>query len=289
MQTISAPMQAMLISLAEFIPNLVQAIIVLVLSLWVARFAGRSMHRALGKTRADPELSLLISRVIKIGLSALGFVVALEQVDFDLTGFVTGLGIVGFTIGFALQDVSKNLIAGLLLLLQQPFDIGDAIEVSGFAGVVTHINLRATTLRTFDGVEVHIPNTDVYAKVVRVFAASYHRRLDLVLLTGDARAEEAKLLALDAVRSVPGVVHRQPQPRGLIQGIETAGSRVLVWFWVDLGEGNVAKVGDAVVRAVHAALMAEGHTPRSVLLSPPQPDVMGGARITPKAPRAMGA
>lgn len=282
MEGLTRPTEQMLVSILEFLPKLVQALVVLALSLWIAGLAARALHRALSRSQADPEITLLVSRVVKIGLAGLGLVVALEQVDFDLTGFVTGLGIIGFTIGFALQDVSKNLVAGLLLLLQQPFDIGDAIEVSGYAGVVTHINLRATTMRTFDGVEVHIPNTDVYAKVVRVFGGDYYRRLDMTVLTGTSDAERAKEVALAAIVGVPGVVTHRPTPRGLVLGVEAAGSRVLVWFWVDLSATLVVDAGDAAVRQVHQALVDADLQPRGVTLASPQPDVMGGIKPKPK-------
>ncbi|OQY35105.1 MAG: hypothetical protein B6I38_01835, partial [Anaerolineaceae bacterium 4572_5.1] len=99
-----------------------------------------------------------------------GLFLGLQQVEFNLTGFVTGLGIVGFTIGFAFQDIAKNFMAGMLLLLQQPFDIGDSIEVAGYAGTVTDIEIRSTALRTFDGRHVIIPNAEVFTGVITNFS-----------------------------------------------------------------------------------------------------------------------
>src|SRR5690606_22362434 len=135
-------------SLAEqivlFVPKLVSAGVVFFVGLYLAGWASRAAATAARHRTKDPELILLIERVVRIGCISLTAVVSLGQVAFDLTSFVTGLGIMGVTIGFALQDVAKNFVAGLLLLLQQPFDVGDAIEVSGQAGVVTAIHFRAT-------------------------------------------------------------------------------------------------------------------------------------------------
>lgn len=268
----------------EFLPKLVQALVILVLSIWLAGLAGRALGRTLRASRLDNEIALLVARVTRIGMLSVGLVVALEQVDFDLSGFVAGLGIVGFTIGFALQDVSKNLVAGLLLLLQQPFDIGDAIEVSGYAGVVTGINLRATSIRTFDGVEVLIPNTDVYAKVVRVFGLAHFRRLELTVQAASDDAAAVKRASLTGLAAVSGAIQDRPGPKAMILSIDRTGAKVLLWFWTDLASNAAVDVGDAAVRAVRDALAAEGLEPTSVSLAAPHPDVMGGVKLRPKRP-----
>jgi small-conductance mechanosensitive channel len=95
-----------------------------------------------------------------------GVVVSLQQVNFDVTAFLTGVGILGFTVGFALQDVSKNFVAGLLLLLQQPFVIGETIQVTGYTGEVTAITMRATEIKMEDGQLVMIPNATVFTSPI---------------------------------------------------------------------------------------------------------------------------
>jgi small-conductance mechanosensitive channel len=90
----------------------------------------------------------------------LGTVVALGQVNFDVTGFVAGLGVAGVTIGFALQDIARNFVAGIILLIRQPFDIGDAVEVGDYAGSVLDITTRDTVLKTWDGEMVILKGGD---------------------------------------------------------------------------------------------------------------------------------
>ncbi len=96
-----------------------------------------------------------------------------------MTAFLTGLGILGFTVGFALQDVMKNFAAGVLLLLQKPFRVGESISVAGFDGTVTAIDLRSTEIRTFDGRIVILPNADVLNHAIVNFTRSAHRRIEL--------------------------------------------------------------------------------------------------------------
>jgi small conductance mechanosensitive channel len=85
----------------------------------------------------------------------------------------------GFTIGFALQDVSANFVAGFLLLIQQPFDIGNFIEVAGYDGKVLAVDLRATELLTSDGRRVMIPNSEVFSNPIINFTRTERRRIAL--------------------------------------------------------------------------------------------------------------
>lgn len=81
---------------------------------------------------------------------------------------VGGLGLTGFALGFALRDAVSNLIAGLLILLYQPFGHGDKIKVGGNSGTVIDINFRYTVLRTDDGTIVHVPNGTMFSNPVAV-------------------------------------------------------------------------------------------------------------------------
>jgi small-conductance mechanosensitive channel len=154
-------LQDFLTRLVLFVPKLVVSLVVFGITLVVAGSLSRIVRRAMEQRDASAELTLLMSKITRWTVIILGSLVALQQVDFDIAAFLAGLGILGFTIGFALQDVSKNFVAGLLLLLQQPFDIGDTIAVGEFLGTVVTVDLRVTELRTADGRNVLIPNADV--------------------------------------------------------------------------------------------------------------------------------
>ena len=149
-----------------------------------------------------PELTILIGTITRWTVIVLASVLSLEQVDFDLSAFLTGLGIVGFTIGFAIQDVSKNFVAGLLILLQQPFDLGDTIEVGAYSGVVLEVDLRATEIRTFDGRFVTIPNADVFTSPIVNFSRASRRRVNLEIgVDYDSDLAQVTQVTLEAVRA----------------------------------------------------------------------------------------
>jgi small conductance mechanosensitive channel len=158
--------QNLLTAVILFLPRIIAAIVVLIVSLLLAGLSSRLLRSALERRKFGREFTQFICEVTKWSVICLGIVVSLQQVDFDVTAFLTGVGILGFTVGFALQDVSKNFIAGLLLLLQQPFMIGETIQVTGYTGEVTAISMRATTLKMDDGQVVLIPNATVFTSPI---------------------------------------------------------------------------------------------------------------------------
>ncbi|MCB0234993.1 MAG: mechanosensitive ion channel, partial [Anaerolineae bacterium] len=156
-QALTAAFQNTVLSL----PNIISAVVIFVVMLVVAALAAKFVQRASQRRGIRLEATLLLSRATRWIIIAIGIVWALQQVNFNVTGFVAALGILAFTIGFALQDISKNFVAGILLLWQQPFNIGDVISVAGFTGKVSDVSIRATEMRTFDGLQVLIPNSEV--------------------------------------------------------------------------------------------------------------------------------
>ncbi len=174
----------LLIAGVDFIPKLVVAIVVFLVSLVLARLGGRAVGRVAFARGVDEEIRKLLRRLTTVAVIVVGTVVALDQVDFDVTGFIAGIGLIGFTLGFAFQDIAKNFMAGILILLQQPFDIGDAIQVSGYEGTVTDVDIRATTIKAWDGQQVIVPNAEVYTSSIINYSKYPARRIVLALGLG---------------------------------------------------------------------------------------------------------
>jgi small-conductance mechanosensitive channel len=123
-----------------------------------------------------------------------------------LASFIASLGIFGLLIAFALQDITKNFAAGVLLLLQRPFGLEDRIRVEPFEGVVTDISLRATVLRTSDGQEVLIPNAQVYSGAITNLTRYPKRRYSVpIVLPLAIDPVMARQLLEAALRRVPGI------------------------------------------------------------------------------------
>lgn len=246
-------LEQLVVQLLAFLPNLLASLVIFFGSLFLASFFYRGVRKALQLRRVNLEISMAVGTIAYWIVLILGTSAALSQVGFDLTAFLAGVGIVGFTIGFALQDVSKNFVAGLLLLLQQPFNLNDAIEVAGFSGTVLTVDLRATTLRTFDGRLVQIPNGDVFTSPIVNFTRANQRRVELqVGVVEGTDLEKARVEGLAAIRAIPGVLEK-PAPRAVFQMFGNTGIQMTFYYWVDTTTVDLLDAQDAGMVGINRA------------------------------------
>ena len=265
-----------LMATLKFLPDLIAAMVILTIGVWVAAWLEKLVRRWLERRHTTPSLVALFSQITRWGTIGLATTMALQQVGFNVTAFLTGVGILGFTVGFALQDVSKNLMAGILLLLQQPFDLGEAIQVNDFAGTVEEISLRATRIRTFDGRVVYLPNADVYPSAIVNFSRAEKRRIEVqVGVAYGTDLGRAKAVALEALQSVPGL-RDDPAPVAVFHTFNDASIDMSVYFWVGPAVASLWEAKDAAVQAIQAAFAQEGieipYPTHTVLLeNPPSP------------------
>lgn len=237
-----------------FLPKVILALVVFVIGLYVAGLTSRLVRRAMQRRKTDPEAALLVTKIARWSVIFLAAMVALQQVDFNVTAFLTGLGILGFTVGFALQDVSKNFIAGLLLLIQQPFDVGDSIKVTDFAGTVMVIDLRATEIHTFDGQIVLIPNADVFTNPIINYTRAKKRRVEVSVGVGyESDLEEVARLATDAIASVPGLLD-DPAPIVHYQAFGPSTIDWTIYYWIDTAQTDPFTARDVGMQNIKVAL-----------------------------------
>ncbi|MBW2425474.1 MAG: mechanosensitive ion channel [Deltaproteobacteria bacterium] len=187
-------------------------------------------------TSSGPQMSELARRIVVQTTSrlvlALGVFVALSQVGVNVTALIAGLGIVGFIVGFALQDTLGNFAAGAMILIYRPFDVGDVIEAAGVLGTVDHMNLVSTTFLTFDNQMLIVPNSRIWGDVIRNATALEQRRVDLAFpLTLDADVESAEALFETMCREHPSVLE-DPPPAIRVQKVTGEGLLFVVRPWV---------------------------------------------------------
>jgi small-conductance mechanosensitive channel len=154
--------------------------------------------------------------------------------------------------------VAKNFVAGILLLVQQPFDIGEVIETSEYAGTVLDISLRATEMRTFDGRYVFIPNADVFVNPLINYSRAPRRRINLqVGVATDADLEQVSRVALEAVRSLPAVLE-DPPPQVVFSEFGASSMDFTLYYWIDTEQAGTYEATDAGVKALYSAFAREG-------------------------------
>jgi small conductance mechanosensitive channel len=148
----------------------------------LAQLAEKLARRGLASSKV--HLSRLLERMIisTVGnlVLVLGVLIALSQIGISLGPLLAGLGIVGFVIGFALQDSLSNFASGMMILFYRPFDVGDTVEAGGVFGKVSSMSLVNTTFLTFDNQTIILPNNMVWSGVIKNVTAQRQRRVDLV-------------------------------------------------------------------------------------------------------------
>ena len=153
-------------SLLRALPGMFRGMLVLLVFWLVASVGRRFIALAAPRVRADTGVVLLLSRIYYYGILIFGIITALQAGGLNVTALVTGLGLTGFALGFALKDVLSNLLSGIMLLLYRPFNIGDQIRMGEYEGIIETIRMRDTLVRAPDGRLIVIPNTKLITEVV---------------------------------------------------------------------------------------------------------------------------
>jgi len=156
------------------LPNIVLAAIIFALFLLLASFASSLTRRTLLHRRSHVGLAILFARLIQTIIAVVGFLISLSVVapSFQVSDLVKLLGVGTVAIGFAFQNILQNFLAGILLLLEEPFRLGDLISVTGIEGNVRDVQTRATVITTKEGRKVVIPNAVLFTNPVAVESKS---------------------------------------------------------------------------------------------------------------------
>jgi small-conductance mechanosensitive channel len=232
------------------------------LATWGAFWLAKTIRQVLAE---DILPSLSLPRGVGNSVSSLsyyvvlffGLLAALAAAGFQVGQLTLVLGALGVGIGFGLQDVVRNFVAGLILMFERPIQRGDTVEVAGMTGIVREIGLRATTVTTFDGAEVVVPNGMLIAdKLVNWTLTGTRRRISIELSTvyGADPQRTVKLLE-EIARSVDGV-SLSPAPNVIVTGL-TAGTldfSVRVWTreladWVQVRSNLAMRIREGLAEA----------------------------------------
>ena len=242
-------------SLLEAIPRIGIGVAIFVIALVAAKLIRRFLTPVLTKRRTE-SFGRVVSKLIAWLIIAFGFLFGVAAIfpSVKPVDLLAGLGIFSIAIGFAFQDILSNLLAGILLLIRQPFEAGDQIEVSGERGTVQAITIRETQIKTFDGEKIIIPNAEVYQNVIRVQTAYGPKRTTIGIGLDDwedlDRATEVITGALDGIDGI------EPDPAIQVYFHEFADSttNLEVRYWTQPEQAEVRRMLDLAVRAIAAAL-----------------------------------
>jgi small conductance mechanosensitive channel len=143
------------------------SLLVVALALLAARIVRATTMRSLARHRAQANATILLGNVAQLVVLVVGILVVLAIYTQSAFGWIlTSFGVVGIVVGLSLQDILKNFFAGVWILIERPFSIGDEIEIDGYTGGVEEISFRTTSLRTADGRQVIVPNGNLMTSAV---------------------------------------------------------------------------------------------------------------------------
>ena len=227
----------------------------------VGQVVRRSVRTLNERSRHRQNLGLVLGRLAQAGMMLLGLLVALMVIfpSFKAADLIQLLGIGSVAIGFAFRDILQNFLAGILILLTEPFRIDDQIRFKEFEGTVEDIHTRATTVRTYDGRRVVIPNAELFTNAVVVNTAFERRRLeyDIGIGYGD-QIDEAKAVIMAALSGIDGVL-AEPEPDVLVVALAPSSVNLRVRWWVTPPRrADALDLQDRVLTAVKTALTDHG-------------------------------
>ncbi len=209
-----------------FAINFAIFLVILFVAKIVGNVLGKVVHKAMsGKKLNASDLlkDFFVTSTKKIVL-LLGFVMGLGQLGIDIGPLLAGLGVLGFVIGFALQDTLGNFAAGIMILLYRPYDIGDVVEVAGQTGKVDAMSLVSTILLTPDNQKLTVPNGAIWGGVIRNVTANDTRRVDMTFGIGYGDDMDKAGAIIEEIVKSHDLVLADPAP--VIQVAELADSSV---------------------------------------------------------------
>jgi small-conductance mechanosensitive channel len=253
--------QNMINGFMVLLPNIILALIVFAFFFFVAGRIKGLVKRLTRKHRQARNLGLVLGRLAQGVTILIGLFIALSIVipSFKAGDLVQLLGISGVAIGFAFRDILQNFLAGILILLTEPFQIDDQIVFKDFEGTVENIQTRATTIRTYDGRRIVIPNSELFTNSVTVNTAFENRRLeyDVGIGYGDD-IDRAKQLMLQAIHSVDSVL-QDPAPEALVMELAESTVNIRARWWIKPPRrADALDSRDKVISAIKKKLVENG-------------------------------
>lgn len=239
----------------ERLPALIAAVIILCLTRYAANLAQRLSTKVGKRTIKSHSLQLLLAKTSFVTAWVVGILTAsvFAFPSLRLGDLIAALGLSSVAIGFAFQDIFKNFLAGVLLLLQEPFRINDQVIIGDYEGTVEQIDIRTTQIRTYQGERVLLPNSTVFTSAVKVRTAYGQRRTDLgVGVDYNTPLSEVAELLQETITQVEGVLS-DPTPEIDLVSFGDSSIDFVVRYWTLPQQKRVRQVQTRAIIAIKKA------------------------------------
>lgn len=238
-------------------PSWLVAIGILIIAWLLAKLVRALVRKAVSRTSTQGHVDILVSRAAGGFVIFLGILSALSEIGMSLSAAMATLGLASVGIGFALQDVLSNFFAGVILLIQHPFQIGDQVRLSDQEGVVENVRMRDTQLLTFAGERVFVPNKTVFNSPIINFSSTPSLREEVrIALKYAADIPGARRIAREAMAATGGI-QEQPAPTVMVEP-EKEHVVLALRFWTGSERSHLAKVNSELSERLMSRLQKEG-------------------------------
>lgn len=256
--------------------NILTFILTILLATWISNFIRYFLEKEVFP-RSDLKQGVpnTISLMVKFTFILMGILLAFSAAGIQMDKLAILMGALGVGIGFGLQNIISNFISGIILALERPITIGDSIDIPGASGIVRDIGLRASTVRTWDGSDVVVPNSEFISNKVTNWTL-YDRRRRVMIeirLPFKSDMEAISKLLIETAKEIPEVM-KNPAPYLNFKGMGTSAMEINLYCWINDSD-KIFSYGTAIRKTVYKALLDAGYeipVPRQDLNISPHKD-----------------
>jgi len=228
------------LDISSMLPKIITAIIAILFFIVLGKLFYRFIGKRIQLKWKDSIISNFTAEATKWFFYIFGLIVALNIVGFGgiASSIIAGAGISAIIFGFAFKDIGENFLAGIILALKRPFEIGDIIEVEGYKGTVKDLDLRVTHLRNVEGKDIYIPNSSIIKNTLVNYTKDGNLRVSFMIgIAPECNISQTRRLITDYLKQNKQIL-KTPVPNIIVQELGEFTTDLQVLFWVDILENK---------------------------------------------------
>lgn len=252
------PLENYLAGLSIGWTTIAELAVIFLLGFGLNRVSNVLINRAIKRRGGSEHAAKTTKKISTYLIYSIVFILALGALGVPPSALGTFAGLIGLGLSFALRDVIANFISGILIMINQPFKIGDQIKVDGEEGTIKDIQIRASQIKTYDGRKVIVPNSNLYNNVVINNTAYDQRRFEVIVGIGyDEDIKAAKEAAQEVLEEAEGV-ESEPEPQILVDALDDSSVNLKLRGWTRPSRANMVKSASEVSQKVKERYDEEG-------------------------------
>lgn len=216
----------------EYGPRVLGGLLVLFVGVMLATWAFGFIQRALARSKVDVTLRPVIASIVRYVIFGFTILIMLQQFGVETASLLALIGTIGLAVGLALQGTLSNVAAGLMLLFLRPFEVGDLVEAGGSTGTVLGVDLFHTNLRTTDGVDVVVPNSNILSGSIRNMSHFPERILAATVNVASSADLGTAITLLQTTLAEQSLVIKDRENSVSVKALTGGASEVVVSAWV---------------------------------------------------------